>query len=820
LAGLKVFIPWRLEWNPKDKKWKKRPYRIGSKAKGFPDKWNEPQNLNTFETVAAWIKGEPGGRTLQEGEVAGGWGIGLVGATGEGRPCALDFDNVIDENGRILNPDLADWVRMTKGEIYWERSLSGTGLHAIGLGLTPTREEKVLLLSRGGEIEVLKDKIYCALTGDRFEGSTLNPGNIQALYDEAIREATAPKDQKQKKAAPPKTVQAIAQSSSKTSQGKELRDVVRERATAWVEKREASVAGQHGHKALMEVAAALRHGWGYADPSRAASWEDDGYAIFEAYNRRAAPPESEEELRRKWSQADGRGNENDFFAKALKDHEEFAAKRSSPGSSQNPKQAKKKAALVACPFVPASQVPDLKRTDWLIVNLIELGTFGTLSGFPQAGKSTAISGIAAAVTLSSGTYSPCGTIPGFIGQQEGRHVGWVSCEEDASRIKTRFELAGGDLSKFHICTDLKLTDKTKRWFSLPKDAPLLRAFIERAKPALLVMDSMSGLVEASYDLAKGQKARQILNQLVLLAHEFQISIVVISHFTKGSLERPGPQHTRAEGSVGVSAAARFAMTAVVHPDDEADENIPDHEKRRILYGAKVSNGTPGWGFPFKTKKAYKGEADVVIPAWEDAVLMGDSKFLKKAEPTKPGPKPELRGEAKEAILELLQSRGGWMTAAEFNKNREAIEQRLGAKDRTFERARTELKREGSIGDGKDGLSWIVFLPGHDPRKKGSEPEEGKPVDLEAEILHLIDGGEVEEWQLYKPLEALQTKTGTTKKAIDNAKKILIGSGQVVVNGIGPGKKWRLGSLKEAGQGEEKAPSGSPEPGELGEDLVL
>lgn len=852
LAALKVFIPWRLEWDPGNKKWTKRPHRIVSPLEGKGSEWNTDGASRTLQEVLEWISKKPRGRGLPPGWREAGWGVGLLGGTGEGVPVSLDFDDVLDESGRVTNPDLAQWVDSTKDEIFWEKSLSGSGLHAIGFGLEVTGPGQKFPLTKGGSFEVLKDPLYCALTGERFAESSLEPKGIQALYVEVRRdgeEAKASKAKEKKEPVvemipsppqpPPPPSKPKAPTVSPPSvplRGKELRELVSAAARSYVEKMPQSVEGSGGHVALMNVAVALAHGFGYSDPSRAGGWEQDGYAIFQDYNAQASPPESPEQVEHKWADATkSNATGNDLFAPVLRAFQDFQA-RNAPlsGSSQSKEKEARGgegeedfARMFAGGVVNAWDIPEQDPAIWIWENFIQRGRLGTMSGWPGSGKSTGLSGVCAAITTPPRTYSPCGSLPGHQATS-GENVIWITCEEDESLVRDRFELAGGNQDRFFVVNLIPEKDGKLRNFILPKDLGFLRYSISRLRPAMVVLDSMSGIISSEYDIAKSQKVREVLTPLVAMAREFGTAIVFISHFTKGSINREGPELTRSEGSLAVVGATRFALNVGFHPEDKQDDNIPDHEKRRVIFGARISNGEDGWAAPFKTrvmrKEGSKGISKAVIPVWEAASRIGDSAFApKREEKPKPGPKAEQRGEAGQAILAVIRSRGGWMTSKELEENRKAISLRMSISEDTVERAQSELKKLGELnwGRGPDGAG-LVFLPGYDPRPKNG-PKATSAVNLEEEILGIVEGhgGTVEEWELINPLNELKIRVGVPKKAIDNARKVLIGSGRLLVSGTGDNKTYRLaGEGKEERSQEKEGGQKEGDLADLADELVL
>ena len=326
LASLPVWIVWELQWKPDDGKWAKMPHQLlngQARTKG----WNAPGNQATLATCLEWIRSKPGRETR--------WGVGFIGK--EDGPCALDFDDVLDEAGNIKNPDVAAWVDSTRGELFWEKSISGSGLHAFGIGLNLKGQGRNFTLVKGGSFETLVGNRYCAVTGDRFADSALELGDLSPIYKEVSREAKQGKNPEN----PGKTTGPATETPRKTgvstptpTGGKELREVLRDRARAYMDALAPSVSGNQGHATLMKAAVVLVKGWGYGDPSRAGGWEEDGYALFSDYNARALPPESPEQIAHKWKSAKG-GNASEgknFYADVLRDHQDFQARHSSSGS--------------------------------------------------------------------------------------------------------------------------------------------------------------------------------------------------------------------------------------------------------------------------------------------------------------------------------------------------------------------------------------------------------------------------------------------------------------------------------------------------------
>jgi hypothetical protein len=132
----------------------------GSKAKS-----TDPTTWSTFDEcfAAAFVDGRHHGigRVLVEGE-------GLVG---------IDLDDACVSDGAI-----APWANQIVQSIptYWERSPSGTGLHAWCRGTWPTAGNK------SGRIEVYTSGRYLTITGDHLDGTPTTIRHVDLAFLQAL----------------------------------------------------------------------------------------------------------------------------------------------------------------------------------------------------------------------------------------------------------------------------------------------------------------------------------------------------------------------------------------------------------------------------------------------------------------------------------------------------------------------------------------------------------------------------------------------------------------------------------------------------------
>lgn len=183
LASARAWCGWKWAWKEADKKWTKKPFNAKSLETGsFTETgWNNPDNLLSLPQLMGLIEASPNGADF---------GIGLVspkGVADGGGPCSIDFDNVLHPDGTFINEKLKAVVEATKGRILWEASASQTGLHAIGFGLRPGSIQdgkKKYAIEGGGELELLVEGRFCAVTGDWLRiPDSLPTGSLNEVLD-------------------------------------------------------------------------------------------------------------------------------------------------------------------------------------------------------------------------------------------------------------------------------------------------------------------------------------------------------------------------------------------------------------------------------------------------------------------------------------------------------------------------------------------------------------------------------------------------------------------------------------------------------------
>src|SRR5581483_3360592 len=133
-----------------------------------------PKTWSDFPTaLAKYQRSGPGGLGFTAGD---GW-------------YGLDFDNVLDEKGRIrvdfpACPDVVDWIAGFAAYSYIELSPSRCGLRVIGRGRLPEWAKNRVGNKENGGIEAYDHARFFTITGNVFEDCT----NLTEATDESLLE--------------------------------------------------------------------------------------------------------------------------------------------------------------------------------------------------------------------------------------------------------------------------------------------------------------------------------------------------------------------------------------------------------------------------------------------------------------------------------------------------------------------------------------------------------------------------------------------------------------------------------------------------------
>ena len=347
-------------------------------------------------------------------------------------------------------------------------------------------------------------------------------------------------------------------------------------------------------------------------------------------------------------------------------------------------------------FVRVSDEPD-EKVEWLWRGYIPYGELTVVSAIPGAGKSSVAGDLGARLTQGA----PMPLTAEAVGDGA---VMILSSEERVSRIKERFIVAGGDVTRLFAAGRGEI--------SLPGDIDDLEKMIRRKGVRFIVLDPLESYVNGSIGSRKAM--RSVLDPLNRLAHKHRVAIVGIRHLTKGT----SPQTIyRGAGSVAITAAARSELFITVSQDN------PEH---RVLSQVKCNLAPLSQSVLFQIVKC--GESAKVEWLGFSGITAADA----LDQPSKR--ECDALNDAKELLVSILWD--GPVLAREVIE----IAGNSGVKSATLRRAKVDLKVISQrIGFGR-GSTILWVLPDRDDPSVASYVDDIID-DLSEELFHGKDFGQ-------------------------------------------------------------------------------
>lgn len=229
-------------------------------------------------------------------------------------------------------------------------------------------------------------------------------------------------------------------------------------------------------------------------------------------------------------------------------------------------------------FVAISGVVE-EPVEWIWRYRVPAGALTILAGNEGVGKSTLGLELVARITRGQ-----LGDLPGQTDAERGyeaSHAFVMSTEDHvATTIRPRLRVAGADLERVFVPNEDSGADLT-----LPSQIGFLRAWAEKMRPRLILLDPLTTCLDAGIDSHKDQDVRRALRPLYQLAAEIGAAIVGVVHLKKGA-GTEGPATHRVMGSVGITAAARSVLIVGRDPED------PERSPVRFVQLAKSNLGPP------------------------------------------------------------------------------------------------------------------------------------------------------------------------------------------------------------------------------------
>lgn len=211
---------------------------------------------------------------------------------------------------------------------------------------------------------------------------------------------------------------------------------------------------------------------------------------------------------------------------------------------------------------------------WLYDQRVPLGKLTVLAGRPGLGKSLWTTDLAAGVSN--------GVVGGALLHRPA-HVLIATAEDDPQdTVVPRLTVAGADLRNVGLL-DLTEIDADGQLIpgtiSLPDDVPAIAEQVKAHESRLIVVDPITGYLDAKHSAYSNQEVRRALAPLAELARTHDCAVVAVMHLNKSNSTDP---LARIADSGAFTALARSVLLFGADPDDPEG----DHGSRRVLTVAK------------------------------------------------------------------------------------------------------------------------------------------------------------------------------------------------------------------------------------------
>jgi KaiC/GvpD/RAD55 family RecA-like ATPase len=194
-----------------------------------------------------------------------------------------------------------------------------------------------------------------------------------------------------------------------------------------------------------------------------------------------------------------------------------------------------------------------RPVEWLVANVVPLGTLSLIAGVGGLGKSALALAWAAAVT------------------HEGSNVLIVSYEDAAEQvIRPRFEALGGDMDRLFLLE----IDPTEGSISFPLDLDELGRHALETDARLIVVDPVSASIDLKLDAHRDRDVRVVLGQLAKMAEKLGLAVMMIAHLNKAPGTDP---YLRINGSTAFYNASRSVLTVTRDPTEDAHRLVAHHK---------------------------------------------------------------------------------------------------------------------------------------------------------------------------------------------------------------------------------------------------
>lgn len=312
---------------------------------------------------------------------------------------------------------------------------------------------------------------------------------------------------------------------------------------------------------------------------------------------------------------------------------------------------------------------------------IETDTVTVVSAPPGRGKTS--------FSRYLGAMCSIGNLGGIY-QGEPLPVLYVMAEEKAAKLTDPMTAIGANMDNVKAVRLIKTEadGRTKRvHLCLPKDLPRLEAVIEQTGAKLVVIDPLAAVLKGSNkDLNSSTDMRDLFDDLIGVAENHHVNIVVVAHAKKGATVTS----ERTSGSTQIQASARSEIQLEFHPDNSKGTGrtdliiectkINEYMQPTSLRGHMEEVATPAG----RTTRKF------IIDGYSDVSIDMATKALQNGTPS-------IDRELTEALIVMARG-GGKATTADFDA--------VLPPDKNRNRAR-KLKRVASKSGGSSRTLWTI-----------------------------------------------------------------------------------------------------------------
>lgn len=201
---------------------------------------------------------------------------------------------------------------------------------------------------------------------------------------------------------------------------------------------------------------------------------------------------------------------------------------------------------------------------WLYYPYFPMGKVTLMAAYPGSGKTYLMCHVSACVSNGSPLFNdiPFRREPGI--------VLYLSTEDGiGDTLRPRMRACGANLDNIKTVIDEDAV--------LTFDSPYIEELVKEVRPDLMIFDPFQSYIGEDVEMNAANKTRAKLNNIVRIAQEYDVAIVLICHFNKN---QKGDAITRIIGSTDIVGVCRSYLALGTVPDNR-NLRYMSHEKSSL-----------------------------------------------------------------------------------------------------------------------------------------------------------------------------------------------------------------------------------------------